>query len=123
MRRSLLVPFVLALFACKPEAPRASDAQVPPAPGSASASTTPPSYDTSCRADDDCAPAPGCCPAPCTSLVVNVKELPRIQASLASCDRSSPCPSAGGCRTHAYLCTGGRCALVYADDPAYRERR
>ncbi|NOU34176.1 MAG: hypothetical protein HOO96_40305 [Polyangiaceae bacterium] len=122
MRRLLLVPLVFASFACKPEAPRTSDAQVPPAAGSSSASTTL-SYDTSCRADDDCAPAPGCCPTPCTSLVVNVKELPRVQASLASCDRSAPCPSAGGCRTHAYLCNGGRCALVYAGEPGYRERR
>jgi hypothetical protein len=78
--------------------------------------------DTSCLKDADCVPAPGCCPAPCTSHVINVKELPRAQKELESCPKGEPCPSAGGCVTHAYLCVAGKCALVMEGEPAYHVR-
>jgi hypothetical protein len=84
-------------------------------------SAAPVADDISCTKDEDCVPAPGCCPVPCTSRVVNRRDLPRIQATLATCDRSR-CVSAGGCRTHAYLCVKSACALVFDGDPGYHAR-
>jgi hypothetical protein len=82
----------------------------------------PAELDTSCLKDSDCVPAPGCCPSPCTSYVINAKELPRAQKELESCPKDQPCPSAGGCISHAYLCVTGKCALVTQGDPAYHVR-
>ncbi|HXK18125.1 MAG TPA: hypothetical protein VNG33_10005 [Polyangiaceae bacterium] len=82
----------------------------------------PPPLDNSCVQDADCAPAPACCPAPCTSDVINVKELPKAQDRLAACPKDQQCPSAGGCRTFAYLCAQKKCALVFEGDPGYHQR-
>lgn len=80
--------------------------------------------DTSCTKDDDCVPAPGCCPAPCTSLVINQKDLERAREhNQKTCPSPRQCMSAGGCRTHAYLCVRKTCKLVYTDSPDYRERK
>jgi hypothetical protein len=84
---------------------------------------SPPPFDTSCTQDSDCAPAPGCCPSPCTSDVINVKDLPRAQALLDDCPKERVCPSAGGCRTFAYLCVESKCALVFEGDKSYRPRQ
>jgi hypothetical protein len=77
-------------------------------------------YDTTCTLDGDCAPAPGCCPAPCTSQVLHVKELPRAREELR-CDPKEVCPQAGGCITHRYLCVRNQCKLVFEGDADYRE--
>jgi hypothetical protein len=82
----------------------------------------PPPLDSSCTKDDDCMPAPGCCPAPCTSEVINVKDMPKAQERLAQCPKDQVCPSAGGCRTFAYLCVEKKCALVFEGDSGYRKR-
>jgi hypothetical protein len=80
--------------------------------------------DASCAKDDDCVPAPSCCPVPCTSRVINKKELPKVHArNAATCPKTPQCISAGGCRTHAYLCVKKSCQLVFSDSPDYRERR
>lgn len=78
-------------------------------------------YNTSCQTDEDCIPAPGCCPAPCTSLVINKNELEKAKASL-HCPKDAKCPSAGACQTHSYLCVRKTCKLVYSKDRDYRPR-
>jgi hypothetical protein len=78
-------------------------------------------YDTSCQADSDCMPAPGCCPVPCTSLVINRKDLSKAEAAL-HCPKENQCPAAGSCRTHAYLCVRKTCKLVFSGDKDYRPR-
>jgi hypothetical protein len=82
----------------------------------------PPPLDTSCSKDDDCMPAPTCCPAPCNEEVINVKDMPKAQDRLGSCPKDQVCPSAGGCRTFQYLCAEKKCALVFEGDPGYHER-
>src|SRR5687768_6219842 len=67
--------------------------------------------DTSCSEDWDCVPAPACCPAPCTNVVINVKAAEKARAGLG-CEQRVPCPSAGSCVTHQYLCVEGQCKLV-----------
>ncbi|MBX3204098.1 MAG: hypothetical protein KF764_03465 [Labilithrix sp.] len=91
----------------------------------ATATSRPPraDRDVSCAQDDECVPAPGCCPAPCTSDVVNRRALPALQDSLSkTCSPQRACPSVGACSTHAYLCVSGRCKLVYEGAPEYRAR-
>ena len=78
-------------------------------------------YDTSCKVDSDCAAAPGCCPAPCTQHVINVKDMARARADLR-CDPKEVCPSAGGCPTFEYLCVRGQCKLVFSSDEDFRQR-
>ncbi len=131
---------VLLLLACQPR--KASDpandagdqavvAPVADAAASATATATAtapvgaaPTYDTSCTNDADCVPAPGCCPVPCTPVVVNQKALPAVQAhNEKTCPKERRCISAGGCRTHAYLCVKKSCALVYSDSPDYHPRQ
>jgi hypothetical protein len=86
--------------------------RVPPAPSA---------EERACAADTECVPAPGCCPTPCDSDVINVKYRDRRQAQL-DCDPGLECPQAGGCRTYAYLCMRGSCALVYEGDEGYHPR-
>jgi hypothetical protein len=50
--------------------------------------------------------------------VVNVEAAQRARASM-QCDPAQRCISAGGCRTHAYLCVRKHCKLVFSDDPEY----
>lgn len=111
--------------ACTAEQKPATDAASPEAsaPSGADARAPAISYDKSCAKDEDCVPATGCCPVPCSSLVVNRKELPKIaERNLATCPKNVQCFSAGGCRTHAYLCVRKTCALVFQDSPDYRAR-
>ena len=78
-------------------------------------------YDTSCRHDWDCTPAPDCCVMPCSSDVINVSELPRARDDL-SCDSSQQCPVAGGCPTFAYLCVQNVCKIAFEGDGVFRKR-
>jgi hypothetical protein len=80
-----------------------------------------PTYDTSCEHDWDCVPAPGCCPAPCTSIVINAKDQARARNDLR-CDPAEHCPVAGSCQTHEYLCVRNACKLVLYDEPDFRKR-
>jgi hypothetical protein len=98
------------------------EAPPPPPPPPPPPSTGPTaSYDTSCQYDDECVPAPGCCPTPCTSNVINQRGVGRATADLAtSCPKDPKCFSVGGCRTHAYLCVRKSCALVYEDSADWR---
>jgi hypothetical protein len=83
-----------------------------------------PALDNTCKADGDCVPAPGCCSTPCTSNVINKSAMPEARRRLdALCPEELECGHAGGCRTHAYLCVSGTCALVYEGDKHYRKRR
>jgi hypothetical protein len=83
-----------------------------------------PPLDNTCKLDSDCVPAPGCCPVPCTSNVINQNGMAEAQRRLKElCPEERQCMSAGGCRTHAYLCVKGTCALVYEGDKGYHERR
>lgn len=82
-------------------------------------------HDRGCHEDADCTPAPACCPAPCTSDVVNQVSGARIAAEVArTCtdEERAHCPSAGSCMTHAYLCVRGECALVMEGSPDYHAR-
>ena len=79
---------------------------------------------TDCVADEDCVPAPACCPGPCTGEVINRRDLVRAQSDVTrSCADDQACPSAGSCTTHAYLCVNGTCKLVFEHEPEYRERK
>ncbi len=78
-------------------------------------------YDTSCRHDWECTPAPECCVAPCSSDVINANELQRAQDDL-SCDSSVQCPVAGGCPTFAYLCVQNECKIAFEGDAVFRKR-
>lgn len=89
-------------------------------PKSGTAGASPPALDRSCEKDSDCRAAPGCCPSPCTSDVINVSALPAARDRLADCPKDQICPSAGPCRTHAYLCVNRRCAISFEGEPAYR---
>ena len=105
-------------------APPASEPPVAPALDRRPRSRVEP--DRACSEDADCVPAPACCPSPCTDLVVNQTAAARISAELErTCTprHRAQCISAGGCRTHAYLCVRRQCALVYHDSPHYRARR
>lgn len=118
---------VLVRGSCPPQTSMVTGVEVtPPPPASASASPAPSAVafqgdETACKKDEDCRPAPSCCPAPCTSHVFNAQAAERASASLR-CDPAQKCISAGGCRTHAYLCVRKHCKLVYSDDPDYRSR-
>jgi hypothetical protein len=72
-------------------------------------------------AHDDCGPAPSCCPQPCTSDVINVKDVDRAREELRKVCPTQPtdCPQAGDCPGHAYLCIQGACKLVMEGDPDY----
>jgi len=80
-------------------------------------------FDDACAKDDDCTAAPngrGCCPAPCTSVAFNKKELSR--ADELACDPpQTNCPSAGGCLTHHTLCVDQKCKVVFSGQPGFRE--
>lgn len=92
-------------------------------PACRGASSGPPApYDRSCEADGDCTPAPSCCPAPCTENVINQRESARAQRELV-CEKKEPCPQAGSCRTHAYLCVEKTCKLVFEGTPGWRTRQ
>jgi hypothetical protein len=83
-----------------------------------------PPLDNTCKADDDCLPAPSCCPTPCTPNVINRNQMAEAQRRLKElCPEILECGNAGGCRTHEYLCVEGTCALVYAGDKGYRKRK
>ena len=82
----------------------------------------PVTLDSSCEHDWDCTPAPQCCPTPCTSNVINARDLDRAWAAL-SCPSGEQCPVAGGCLTHAYLCVDRTCKLVLSNEPGFRERQ
>jgi hypothetical protein len=97
------------LVACRASSPSTNDAPTGPAPAL--------SLDRSCLNDRDCTAAPSCCGPPCTSDVINVKEVPRAQAALRC---GAPCPAYGDCETHAYLCVHGECTIVYQHEPDYR---
>ena len=87
-------------------------------------SRTPPALDTSCTADDQCVPAPGCCPAPCTGDVINREDLDRARAQLEDrCDPSQECPVAGACQEHLYVCESGTCQITYAGEAAFERRK
>jgi hypothetical protein len=116
----------VALISCR----EPSSAPPPTPPGTAIALTTasplaptaqPATYDTSCNQDWECVPAPGCCPAPCSSLVINARDEPRARADL-HCDPAAQCPSAGGCETFAYLCLAHTCKILFANEPGFRKR-
>lgn len=79
------------------------------------------SYDTSCQHDWDCVPAPACCPAPCTSLVINANEQARAREEL-HCDPKEQCPVAGGCQTFQYLCVRNACKIAFYNEPDFRQR-
>jgi len=77
--------------------------------------------DRSCVAHEDCRPAPSCCPAPCTSDVINVEDVDRAYQELKkTCPTTPPdCPQAGSCPGHQYMCIDQRCKLVMEGDPEY----
>jgi hypothetical protein len=107
-------------LASTPAGPSAPAPDVPAPPPARVAATD---FDTSCVKDDDCLPAPGCCPVPCTSHVVNRRELDRIREHNAKiCPKPPQCMSAGGCRTHAYLCVNKTCKMVHEGEPGYHPR-
>src|SRR5688572_27809895 len=118
MRAPLALALLLSLAACskKPE-PTATPA--PPVDAAPAAVTWEP--DRSCAADADCRPAPSCCPAPCTSDVINVKDVDRAYQEMRKVFPETPadCPQAGSCPGHAYLCIQSRCKLVMEGDPDY----
>ena len=78
-------------------------------------------YDTTCENDWDCVPAPGCCPAPCTEVVINAKEQARARDEL-HCNPNERCPVAGSCLTHAYLCVRNACKIAFSNDADFRQR-
>lgn len=80
--------------------------------------------DTSCSVDEDCVPAPSCCPMPCTGHVINRKDAARASDELERTCTPEQCGGvrAGACRTHAYLCVQRTCKLVYSDEPDYHAR-
>jgi hypothetical protein len=83
-----------------------------------------PPLDNTCTSDNDCIPAPSCCSKPCTPVVINRSAMPEARRRLEeTCPEKTQCGSAGGCRTHEYLCVDGTCALVFHDDPRFRKRR
>jgi len=86
------------------------------------ASKAPRSYDRSCAEDWDCVPAPSCCVAPCTELVINAKEQARARDDLR-CDPAEHCPVAGGCPTFQYLCVRNACKIAFSNDPDFRQRQ
>ncbi len=76
--------------------------------------------DRSCTAHDDCRPVEGCCPAPCSNDVINVRDLAKMRARVeeqCKTQRKEECPQAGACAPHQYLCVRGRCALVLEGSP------
>lgn len=98
------VAVLAVLAACDRSGPKAT----PPPPESWQ-----PSRD--CTNDGDCAPAPSCCPSPCTSDVINKRDVGTLHARVES--KCSPaaraqCPQAGPCVEHRYACVRSRCALV-----------
>lgn len=84
-------------------------------------SAPPPGWepDRSCVSSEECRPVPSCCPTPCTSDVVNVRDLPKVQSQVdVECKKSrGPCPVAGSCPGHKYLCVRKQCALVMEGSP------
>ena len=81
----------------------------------------PPAYDHSCKTDSECVLVNSCCPSPCGTELVNVRDLQRANADL-QCDPDEKCPVAGGCIENQDLCVEGTCKIVFAGDPAFRKR-
>jgi hypothetical protein len=79
--------------------------------------------DQSCKSDDECVPAPDCCPVPCTSYVINQKDLQRYEQQMNCPKDRTDCPQAGDCPTNAYLCVRGSCEDVFEGDADYRARQ
>ena len=97
------------------EQPRAQPLAQEPAPPQL------PPLDASCESDSDCTPGPTCCPIPCNSEVINVKDAQKAQERL-TCPKAQQCASAGGCRTFQYLCVQKKCGLFFEGDTGYRKR-
>lgn len=78
----------------------------------------------SCVSDDECRPAPSCCPAPCTSDVINRSEVEKAQRRVdAHCtnEARAACPQAGSCMEHKYACVRQQCKLVTRGSPDWPE--
>src|SRR5258706_14833776 len=76
--------------------------------------------DRSCEKDDDCRAAPACCPAPCSSDVINKKDVGMVQTRVdAQCTKEAraKCPQAGSCTAHMYLCVRAKCSFVQEGSP------
>ena len=76
--------------------------------------------DRSCVSSSECRPAPSCCVGPCTSYVINERDVSKLQQRVdAECtpERRARCPQAGSCEAHIYACVRGRCALVTEGSP------
>lgn len=139
LHAALGIASVACIAACSrrvapPTETRELDRETLPMPP-ARASTPPPpavkeadGWDVSCEKDDDCVPVSpsGCCPSPCTATVVNKRDQARVSEALSEqCkqEERGPCPSAGACRGHAYLCVRNKCGLVFEGEPDYRKRQ
>jgi len=81
-----------------------------------------PTYDHSCQVDHDCGSARSCCPSPCPTDPINVRDVERANQDL-HCDPDEQCPVAGGCVENQILCVAGSCKVVFAGDPAFRQRK
>jgi len=81
-----------------------------------------PTYDRSCQVDLDCGIARTCCPSPCPTEPINVREVERANHDLV-CDPDEKCPVAGGCVENRVLCVEGTCKVVFEGDPAFRQRK
>src|SRR5689334_3074384 len=76
--------------------------------------------DRSCVSSEECRQIDGCCPSPCSSLVINARDVEKMRRRLdEECKKQKPeeCPQAGSCAEHAYLCVRGQCALVLEGSP------
>ncbi len=74
----------------------------------------------SCAADDECRPAPTCCPIPCNSDVIRREDVDGVQRRVdAQCTKEerARCPQAGSCPGHVYACVRSRCTLVMEGSP------
>lgn len=104
-------------------APACKDASSGASNSSGRAATPKKPFDDACTKDDECVAAPngrGCCPAPCTSVAFNKKELSRVD-ELACDPPQTSCPSAGGCLTHVTLCIEQKCKVVFSGQPGFRD--
>jgi hypothetical protein len=79
--------------------------------------------DRSCASNDDCTPAPSCCPAPCSGDVINKRDVAKMQKRVDATCNKDDCKNvvAGSCAAHAYLCVRGRCAMVTEGSPDWPE--
>lgn len=109
-RRVVVVGACLVVWvACDRSGPRST----PPPPESWQPSRE-------CSRDDECTPAPSCCPVPCTGDVINKRDVGLAQArvdSKCTAAERKECPQAGGCMEHRYACVRSRCAMVTHGSP------